>query len=377
MNDPVKLTYMIDWFASDVAGGTEVQLINMINGLNEKGFEITLICLRSGNWEKLDTDMVSCTTKMMEINKFKRPVTYLNYLKLISHFRKNRPDVVHTFFPTSNVIGVLAARLAGVKAIVSSRRDYGEWMNTKYLIATKFANRFVDKVISNSHPVKYLTVGKEKLSESKVDVIFNGIDVSRFDSLKVDLDLKESLGIPRNDKVVAILANFRPMKYHWTFVRAAKIILDKRPDVSFLLIGEGPTMADTQKLADELGVANKMFFAGSRGDVIDLLPIIDVGVNCSEAEGLSNAIMEYMCAGVPCVVSDGGGNTDLIHNGVNGYTFDLDDHDALAHLTLEVLGDDELCHRFIEESKKFILENMTLDIVVSKYEETYKNLIQK
>lgn len=373
MNRNIKLTYMIDELATDLAG-TENQLIKMINGLSKMGFDIRLICFRDRPWLKKNAPSLACKTQVIDINRFKRPFTYLNYLKLVRLLRSSKSDIVHTFFPTANILGVIAARLAGTKAVVSSRRDYGEWMKGRYLTMTRFANRFATKIVANSYKVKELTVEKESADPSKIEVFLNGIDMEKFSGLKRDRALKKSLRIPDGDMVVGIVANFRPMKRHQTFLKAASRILNERNDVTFLMIGTGPLKEEMEKLAKTLGISGKVRFTSAQDNVLPYLSIMDVGVNCSEGEGLSNAVMEYMSAGVPCVVSEAGGNPDLITNDFNGYTFGVDDDPALASLVLRLLNDEAKRKTFTKNARQTIKEKMSLDVILSKYKTFYENL---
>ncbi len=373
MNVPIKITYMIDVLDTDLAG-TENQLIKMINGLDKKKFQVQLICLADHPWFKANGSSLDCSSRIYEIRQFKKPSSYINFLRLVRYFRDERPDILHTFFPVSNIVGVLAARLAGVKNIISSRRDYGEWMNGSYLFSTKVANRFVKKVITNSNMVKRLTLEREGVPDKRVDVIYNGIDADLFQGIKRDYHLKSQLNIPENHKVVGIVANFRPMKHHETFVKAANEVLKNRKDVTFLLLGTGPTQDNTKKLAGSLQILQYLRFAGQQKEIIPYLSIMDIGVNCSEAEGLSNAIMEYMASKIPCIVSKSGGNTDLISDSFNGYIFPLDDYQTMSKLILILLDDAVIRERFIKNAIEKIRNEMSLDVIILKYQALYEGL---
>jgi glycosyltransferase involved in cell wall biosynthesis len=369
----MKITFMIDILDSNL-GGTENQLIKMINGLDKRKFQVELICFDNSQWFEANAKKIDCRSRVIAINRFKKAYTYINFLKLVAHLREEKPDVVHTFFPAGNTFGVFAARLAGIKKVISSRRDYGEWMQGPYLFTTKVANRFVEKIIANSNMVKELTERKELVSGAKVDVIYNGIDTDLFRDIRPRSGVKKTLNIPDRNRVVGIVANFRPMKHHYTFVKAANEILKTRKDVDFLLVGTGQLKEETERLAAELKISGSMHFAGPQQNVIPYLSIMDVGVNCSEGEGLSNAVMEYMAAGVPAVVSNAGGNPDLITHNVNGYVFDLDDHGALASFILKLLDDKAACERFKSNALEKVREEMSLDAMLAKYEEIYKRL---
>lgn len=369
----LRVAYVIDVLDTDLAG-TENQLLKMIRGFGEERFEVHLICLRPHRWLADNAASLPCTIKVIEIARLSRPKTYVNALALAAYFRAVKPDVVHTFFPVSNIVGVLAARLAGIKCIVSSRRDYGEWMRRRYLYATRFANRFVSLITTNSSPVARLTVEREHITDAKVRTFHNGIEVARFRALTPDHALKAQLNIPSQVKVVGIVANFRPMKHHRTFLLAAAEIARQRRDAHFVLVGGGPLRDAMTAFAGELGIGAVTHFVGSKPDVSTYLSIFDVGVNCSEMEGLSNAIMEYMAAGVPCVVAESGGNVDLIRHGETGYTFALDDHASLASLVTALLDDSVERRRLIENARKKIEREMSTETMLDNYAGLYHSL---
>jgi glycosyltransferase involved in cell wall biosynthesis len=378
MTKPVRIAYVVDVLDTAQAG-TENQLIKMLNGLGSRGFEISLICLRNHPWLMRNAASLSCDVTVFEIHRFKSLKTYFNIIRLIIFFRARRPDIVHTFFPVANVIGVVTAWLAGIRNIVSSRRDYGEWMIGGYLLATRIANLFARKIIANSHPVKDLTISAEKVANEKVAVIYNGIDLTAFSNITPDLNLKQRLGIPIQNKVVGKVANFRPMKHHHTFVMAASAILKVRDDIDFLLVGTDAggshLRSELEDLARSLKISERLHFTGQQTHVIPYLSIVDIGVNCSEGEGLSNAIMEYMATGIPCVVSNSGGNPDLIQDGKTGRLFELDDHEEMAKIILEMLADPQQLNKYVTNARTMVREDMSVDCMLLKYELFYRELI--
>jgi len=372
----IKITYIIDQFIGRL-GGTENQLLKLIRGLDKNKFQVQLVSLDGTDWLQKNASLFECECKMLSINRTDKLSTYVNYFKLIKYLQTYKADVVHTFFPLSNSLCVMAAKVAGVKNIVSSRRDYGEWMNNKYLIATRLANLAVKKIVVNAQSVKDLTKMMEKVSDDKIQVILNGIDTSLYQSVHQDYDLKKVLQIPDRNKVIGIIANFREMKHHHIFIQAAHKMLKTRQDISFILIGGGSRESHIKALAESLKIANNVWFCGQQEDVIPYLSIMDVGINCSKREGLSNAVMEYMATGVPCVVSDAGGNTDLITHDVNGYVFALDDYQTLAHLSLKLLADAQTRGKFIAKAREKIEQEMSMEKMIGKYETLYENLVAK
>jgi len=373
-----KLTFIVDHLNMALAG-TENQLFKMFPGLVPH-FEVEVICLRyESDWLIQQGALIGFKATFIEIRDFKRLTAYRNVWKLSRYLRATRPDIVHTFFPVSNIIGVLAAKLAGVKAIVASRRDFGEWMSGRYLAATKIANRAADRIVTNSTQVKLLTERVEGYPPDRIEVIFNGIDLSGMNIPPVRGEMRRELGIPAGDTVCVLVGNYRPMKRHQTLVEAAALLHRRRQDVSFLLVGGEYTPGEPLKTAvkqraAELGVAEKIFYAHAKGDVQRFLATADIGVNCSQGEGISNAIMEYMTARLPCVVANSGGNPDLVHHEVTGLLFELDNPQAMADNVERMLDDAALRQRVTERAYELVSTSMTIPGMIDHFRKFYTQL---
>jgi glycosyltransferase involved in cell wall biosynthesis len=376
-NSKLKLLICIDFIYTDTAG-TENQLIKLINNLDHNKYEIYLLCLKNTLWLENNKSMLNCSVTAFNYNEHNHKDTrnLLVMWKTIKHMKTVKPDIVISFFKVSYILGVIAARLAGIKYIISTRRDYGLWIDAKGIYLLKFANRFVHSIITNSYKVKELTCLVEKYDSDKVHVIYNGLDFNEFEneSNTIVAD-KIAYGIPANNKVVGILAGLRPMKHHDCFFKAAKRVLYLRQDVSFVIIGDGILRPYLENYTKELGIEENTHFLGWQNNISRFLSFFDIGVNCSSNEGLSNAIMEYMAKGVPCIVSDAGGNTELISNNVNGFVFPLDDDYTLANLIVTLLNERNKCCEFALKSRLKIKSNMTVEKMITEYERYLTSLL--
>ena len=369
-NARIRVLFVIDHIYA-VTGGTENQLVKLVNNLSQNRYELHLLCLNETPWLKRNRYLLNAKIHAYHYDVFnhKHPRNVIQVLRIIQLIRRLSPDIAICFFKTSYVLGVLCARLAGVKAVVSTRRDYGLWLGKKYLHLLRIANRFVSVIVTNSSRVRDLVVDKEQFDERRIVVIYNGIDNEVFPTREnANVGVREELGIPLRNSVVGIVAGLRPMKRHETFLQAAKSILDRRRDVSFLVVGDGPLGGELEDLVRKLDIRASVLFLGWKEDVLPYLSIMDIGINCSANEGMSNAIMEYMRSGVPCIVSNAGGNSELIEHGLNGWVFRLDDHEELARLILALLNDPDKRRMFIEKSKERIRFGFSVEKMIREYD---------
>ncbi len=375
----LRIAYVIDSIETGQAG-TESQLLKLIRGLGQ-GNEVDLYCLGNSPWLHANRTSLPCQVHAYAIRGRIGWQIFGEIFRLVRTMRSRRHDVVHTFFPVANIVGVIAARLAGVRRIVSSRRDLGIWMNWRYLAATRVANRLVSRIIVNSKEVKRYTQRTERFAGARIEVVYNGVDMDAFRRVPPDGELRRSLGLREQSKVVGLIANFRPVKGQHTLVQAARETLQRRDDVEFLLVG-GSVAEDgaryrqqTQELASSLGVSDRVHFVNGSDKIAPILGLLDVAVSCSEHEGLSNAVIEYMAARVPCIVTAAGGNLDLVDDEVTGLTFRYDDAHALAQHIMRLLDNPADCERFSTNALVRVQRLMSLDAMIAGNLGIYQQLV--
>jgi len=371
--DEIRLTIIVDQL-TDWEGGTENQLSLLLPRLPES-WDRKFVVFRESPLLRQHAADIRAELEVFEISDFRSLTTYKNFFRLTQWLRATAPDVVHTFFPVANIFGVLAARLAGVPQIFSSRRDYGEWMSPRYFRATRFANRFVNGVITNSSRVGEMTSRMENVPKESILVIPNGIDADKFAVLPSKRESRAALGLPVNSFVVGLVANYRPMKRHQTLVLAAARLINSCPNLRFLLVGTNVTGEDIEatirELANDVGVADRFLFSYSADDIRHKLSAMDVGVNCSEGEGLSNAIMEYMAAGIPCIATESGGTPDLIRHGSNGLLFRANDHATLARLIRHLIDNPGVGVELAMRAKSSIDKHYSISTMVEQFVDAY------
>lgn len=318
----LKILYLVDFFRTAQAG-TEKQLGHLLTWLPQQGHIISLVSLQHSPFLSVEAQSLFPNVQFITLGAHSDiSRTPMSLIRLWQHLVRARPDIVHTFFPTSNSTGAIIARLSGVRTVVTSRRDMGFNLTPKDLILLKTANRAVKCIVANSNAVKTHTAEQEGFPVSCIHVVHNGIDASRSDG-----GHRASGPHP----VVGIVANLnRPVKRVEVFIRAAAKVHRDLPEARFWVVGDGHLRANLETLALESGLGGSLHFLGRRKDVETLLSHFTVGVICSDSEGLSNSIMEYMAAGIPTVATDTGGNPELIRNGQTGYLVPPGNHEALA-----------------------------------------------
>ena len=333
---PIKILYMIDEMAALTAGGTERQILQMAQLMQECGFSIQLCVLRGTEW--ISQDQINIPVHRAQLRSFKSFAGLRAAGRLIRWLETEQFDIVQTFFVESNLLGPLIARLAGVPVIIGSRRNLNYWMKRRTAVLQSIANVITTRLVANCEAVRQVVSKTEYTNVAKIDVIYNGLDLSQFrphPSLRKQV--RDELGIRESDVVVGNVSALRPIKGTEDFVEAAALVRQKHPSARFILVGDGPLMESLRSRVQELGLTDTFIFTGAQKDVPRFLQAFDIAVLSSESEGFSNSLLEYIAMGLPVVSTDVGGNREAL--GEAGRFVSPKNPPALADTIINLLED--------------------------------------
>lgn len=370
----IKIAFIIDTIENRI-GGTERQLILLLKHLDKSRFEPYLCCFKDSSWLRDNAHLFNI--HVFRFNSFFSPKDYFNLLNYSRFLKNERIDIVQTHFRDGNILGIIAAKLAGIKTIISARRNKGYWHNKKELAVLRLLNLAVTRFLANSEAVRSHVHNIEGISEEKIEVIYNGYEASIYPENFTDRKrhYRLMLGIHSDTPVIVNVSNLRPVKGLDVFLRAAQTVVSRYPDTIFLILGDGPNKASLQRLADELGITNNVNFLGTRNDVHDILAVCDIGVLSSHSEGLSNSIIEYMAAGLPVVCTDVGGNSELIEDNKNGFLTHKNDYKEMAEAILKLLDNPAMKQEMGKISMKKANFQFNIKNFIDNTEKFYENLI--
>ena len=295
------------------AAGTEKQVVALAAGLRQsRQVNPFLCCLRLSPW--LKENFSACPVFSIEVDKLFCLKAIKQVHALAKFFRAQNIQLVHTFFRDASLVGITAARLAGVPVVIAARRNKGYWHNRREILLLKIMNRFVDGFLANSYDVKEFTHRREGVALDKIEVIYNGFDFADYPAGAVvqKTALRNGLGIPAAAIVGVAVANLRPVKGLDILLQALPDVLSVHPQFYLLIIGEGAQRPRLEQLIEELRLADRVKLLGRRLDVMSILAACDLGILPSLSEGLPNAVIEYMAAGLPVVATDVGGLREMV-----------------------------------------------------------------
>lgn len=324
-------------------GGAETMLHKLLQNIDRSRFEPVVISLISKGEIGPRIEALGIPVYAMGMNpRLPNPLVLWRLARLL---RQLRPDVVHTWMYHADLIGGLAARLAGCHRVIWCIRhsNLSKTQNKRSTLAVvalcaRLSRWLPALILSCSQRAKqvHAAVG---YAAAKMQVIPNGFDLARFaPNAAARASVRAELGLPADALLVGVVARFDVQKNHLGFVQAAVQVLVQLPQVHFVLAGTGVDAANaglSSAIAAHPGLAAHMHLLGRCDDVPRLMAAFDVLASPSHGEAFPNVLGEAMACGVPCVVTDAGDSADIVGN--TGRVVAVGDMAGLARELVAVL----------------------------------------
>ena len=365
-------------------GGAETMLFKVLKYIDKEKFSPIVISLTTkgeiGNW--IEALGIPVEALGMRPGRF----SPLKFLRLVHRLRDLNPDAVHTWMYHADLLGGVAARLAGVRAVGwairhSNLSPLHNKRSTLWVMkmCSVLSHRIPRKILCCSQVAKdiHISAGYDK---GKMVVIPNGFDIFRFlPDANARISIRSELGLSKDTPLVGLIARFNPQKNHAGFFEAATQVHLSCPDAHFLLAGAGvednnPALRHAIKQA---GVGTNTHLLGKRVDISRLMAALDVLVSSSSfGEAFPNVLGEAMACGVPCVVTEVGDSMEIV--GETGRVVSVGDMNGLAHNIVEILQLSYEERRAIgAKARERVRARYNIESVVRQYEKFYKSLMSK
>lgn len=288
--------------------------------------------------------------------------------------REYDPEIVHLVLDNAYALyGRIPALLQRRRVIVGVRGQLNDVPSWYYTIRRIFLNRFVKRILPNSEAARDALLAQGVVA-GRIVVIPNGIDI---EEIRAKAGEGES-PLPqewRDCFVIGAVGKLNAIKAPDIFIEAARMAYEKRSDLRFVFLGEGPLHDEIQTRIRELGLESAVLLPGHRHDVPRWLAAFHLFAMTSRREGMPNAIMEAMVLGLPVVATDAGGCRELVLEGDTGYIVPIDDAAALAQCWLTLADDAELRARMSARAQ-VVMADYSLERMAQRYREIYEEVMR-
>ncbi len=331
--------------------GGERQIANLISSLNKKDVKQILLCptdSQLANYCKKNTIHYQTLPKTNGIS--------LNWARTIKNIcRSQKITHIHVHDSKSHTFAITAATLyRKIPKIIISRRVIFPIKN-KFLTRYKYTHPNIETIICISKAVELVV--KKAFPNATTSIIPSSITISKYNNTKTLNTLKNDFKLESNSILIGYVAALTSEKDHFTFVKTAKILINKNENYHFFIIGEGDQRQAIEKFILDNKLDNRIHLTGFIQDIDVVIPQLDLLLFTSTSEGLGSSILDFFLAKIPVVSTRCGGTEELIEHGKTGFLAAIYDSEKLAEYVQKILTNSLLSKKITDNAFQYIIKN--------------------
>jgi len=365
---------VVEVMATGTNGGAQEHVYSLVSRMDRDRYDVRVVSLSHGS------SVRRLEKAGIDVTVIDEPDDHAAVRALAELLGPIEPEVIHNHMFRAEVVGTRAALLLGEKGcrrpgvistIHSSRIRCVEDRQTLRQL-TPLMDRLI--VVSKAIERK---IREEGRYGAPVSLIYNGVDLQRYNHQQPCCTFRDEFGIPEGVPVVGVVARLEAEKGHRTLIDAWPVVLASHPDAWLLIVGEGSERNSLEAQAATLGISDRIVFTGRREDVPAVTAALDIAVLPSyrEAQGLS--VLEAMALSRPVVASNVGGIPEMIEEGISGLMVPPGDCDALAGAIVRLLSDHPLADMLARRGHDLVHERFCIELMTSSIENLYDEIALK
>lgn len=355
-------------------GGKENGVVNLVNGLDPNIFESYIFTYVKGGPLAQRVDPSRC--RVVELGD-KLGGDYRLYFKLAREFWRYHIHIAHTHSWATLMEGMIGAKLAAVPIIIHGEHGTMQTESKLHIFVQRWFWRRTDLMLSVSEVLRENLHRTFDFPKERIQVVRNGVDLSRFDFSRNGVDYRARLGLPPEALVFGAVGRLVPVKAYPVLLKAAKLVFREIPAAHLAIVGDGPLRHELVHLARDYNMMDRVHFLGARKDVSEILRALDVYVLCSESEGMSNTILEAMASGRPVVATAVGGNPELVVDGETGLLVPPNHPHHLATALAKLLREPARRQCLGQRGRQRVEERFSLESMVRNYARVYAEMFRR
>ena len=356
-------------------GGTEAQLMEIAEHLDPERFAVTVVALKGEG--AIAEEMRKRGIKVVALNGAGKMDARV-FFRFFSLVRAEQPDVIHSFLPLANYVGMIVGRMLGISVLIASYRGVEQQRSKFWAWGDRLVVRLAQATTCCSDAVRQSVIEGFGGDTSKYITIYNGIDVERFH--RVSTLTKSDLGLREGIATIGTVCRLdEPTKGLAVLLKGIAQLnqISNIPPFQLLLVGDGPSANGLRRLSEELALNEIVVFAGLRCDVEQILPLLDLFVLPSLSEGFGIALVEAMAAGCPVVATAVGGIPEVVRAGRTGVLVPAGDSKALTEALAGLLKDGSKARALGRKGQRWVATQFAVSTMVHHHESLYERLLQE
>lgn len=372
MAAPVRIAYCIDTMQ---IGGSELNALRTSERLDRSQFQIAVVSLQPDGPLAARYRAAGIPVHAFPLISLYAADSLRQGWRLAQWLRRERIEILHCHDLYANLFGAPWGRVAGLRAVITSRRWIHPLKNRRLELANRFVHRLGHWVLVNSPAVADASVATDGVSRDRILHVPNFVDADAFADLpeRTSTRIRSELGIPANAQLIGCIARLAPVKDHATLLRAFRMISARWPRLHLVLVGDGELRSTLEALARELGIRSRVHFAGVRDNEPNLHRLFDISVLASTSEGFPNSLVEAMAAGRPVIATNVGGNADAVRADT-GFLVPPGNPERFGSALERLLADDPLRYRMGAAARDIARAEYHAESVIPRLEHLYRRL---
>jgi glycosyltransferase involved in cell wall biosynthesis len=372
-----------------VIGGAQENTVATVLGLRQKSdVQVRLISGPTiGSEGSMESSFAACPELLTIVPDLVRPVHPWKDLfalrALTQALRQYPPEIIHTHSGKAGILGRLAAKRARVPVIIhhihgpSFGPFQGPMANAVFLTAERIAARATTHFVCSANAMtrRYLAAGIGR--PEMYTRVLSGFRIEPFRQAHNDPALRAQLGLAEDAFVIGKIGRLAPLKGHADLFQAFQGLLPRQPQARLLLIGDGPLRAQLQAYAEEMGLRDKIIFAGlvSPDEVPRYVGIMDCLAHLSHREALSRALPQALAAARPVIAYDFDGADEVCLDGETGFLVRTGDVSSVTRHLLQLARDPSLRKRLGQRGQQLVNDQFPVEKMIDQLYQLYHRLL--
>jgi len=350
-------------------GGAENLLVATVKEMAQRDYNVMVGYIYGPG--TLASQLKSFGAEVVDLS-LKGKIDPLVIIKLFFLIKKKRIDIVHTHLVHASIVGRISSRLAGVKAIISTRhygynpkeKSFMHWLERK----TSYLNK---KIIAISQAVREYMIKQQNYDSEKLVVFYNAVDLSDFNP-----QYQRKATEDNNGYMIGSVGHLHPQKGHDVLIKAFALVAKECPRAKLVIAGDGDLRTYLQKLVSQLRMEGNVAFLGvqEHSQVINILGYIELFVLASNWEGFGIAIIEAMAMAKPVIATKVEGIKEVVDDGYTGLLVPPNQPEVLAEKILYLMKKPELAKIMGERGRRKVEKEFSTEVMIEKLERLYQSV---